>query len=75
MKISCTTVYMLKVVSHYESNIWSKQEYIKLVNKNWPELLDKCRLRGASVEHILTDSEMGGLHKSHINTFVQIAVV
>lgn len=34
--------------------------------------MDKCRLRGASVEHKLTDSEMGGLHKNHINTFVQI---
>lgn len=63
---------MLQVVSHNESNIWSKQEYIKLVNKNWPDLLDTCRLIGASIEQEITDSEMGDLHKSHINTFVQL---
>ncbi|MCR5176036.1 MAG: hypothetical protein K6C05_04230 [Anaerovibrio sp.] len=66
------TVYMLQILPHNAENIWSRQEYLSIVHRNWPSLLGRCKIEGASIDQVLTDKEMGVLQKAQVNTFVAI---
>ena len=67
------TAYFIQIYSHHKKNLYSTQEIIKIVYENWPQLIEKNRIKGAlSLEEEIDDKNYEKLRKAHVTTFTQI---
>lgn len=50
---------------------WSRQEYLQVINRNWPHLLDPCELQGVTGDSI-PDSGRKELQRKNANVVTEI---
>lgn len=68
-----TDAYFVDIRPHYdpEQLLWVRQELLKIVHSNWPELIKPCVLKWALGDE-LTDKQKDELRKKNINHIPQI---
>ena len=57
--------YFVDVRPHQEKFLWVRQDLLKIVHSNWPELIESNILRGVKGT-VLTDEELAGLREKGI---------
>ncbi|MGX5817166.1 hypothetical protein ACWKWU_03170 [Chitinophaga lutea] len=57
------TAYFLNIQEHSQSNAWSNTDLIRIMQKNWPTLLEDREVRGTKFAPHLSDEEIGVLRK------------
>lgn len=62
--------YLLQIYPHNKPNLYSTQEMIKIIDNNWPELIEKNKING-NLSISITDAEYAKLRKANVSTFVQ----
>ncbi len=62
--------YLLQIYPHNKPNLYSTQEMIKIIDNNWPELIEKKKING-NLSVSITDAEYAKLRKANVSTFVQ----
>ena len=70
--ITNDTFYFIQTYKHKEKYVFSKQEMIRIIDANWPKLLDLYRIRNASLTQSISDSEYNALRDANVCTFVEI---
>lgn len=66
------TMYFLKTTPHKNMN-WSEQDLIRIMADNWPEMMERYRLRGVdSLTKTISDEEYSTLRKNNINAAVDL---
>lgn len=71
--ITDTCVYMIQIYHHRENFLYCKQEFLKIVEKNWPELLEAHRLKEVtSLAEQFDDEQYEKIREAHATTFVQL---
>ena len=64
-------VYFVDVRPHRDPLVWFRQDLLKILYSNWPELVESNVLHGVKGT-VLTDEEKQKLRKKNINNAVQI---
>lgn len=68
-----TTVYLIQVYPHADSDLYSKKDMLVILQKNWPELLEQFRVPGfVQLNENLTDHEYGEIRKAKAISFVEL---
>lgn len=68
-----TTVYMIQIYKHKSKDLYSKQELLRIIYNNWPDIIEQYRIPGAvELTAKLNDHEYGMLRKAHISSFVEL---
>ena len=64
---------MIQVYPHNEAFLYSKQEMVKILRANWPELLERFHLKNVSglLEHY-DDRTYEQIRKAHMTTFLEL---
>lgn len=62
--------HLIQIYPHNKPHLYSTQEMIKIIDKNWPELLKRNLIKGDLTVSI-NDADYDELRKAHITTFVQ----
>ncbi|MGG1535115.1 hypothetical protein [Brevibacillus agri] len=58
-------IYFLEVLPHKQKDLWGNKEFLRIVNKNWPHLLEPFRIPDAiSITPDLTEREIIDARKS-----------
>jgi hypothetical protein len=67
------SAYLINVYRHKETNIWSKQELLRIIKQNWPVLLEDFHLKTCiGLETTISDEEYGELREVGMNSGIQI---
>lgn len=65
-------VYMIQIYAHNEKYLYSKQEMLKIVENNWPELLEPHRIKGCTrVQETFDDETYSKLRNAHVGIIIQ----
>lgn len=68
-------LYMIQIYPHdsrKEPFLYAKQELVRIVERNWPQLLEPYRIPGASeLTEKLDDEAYDRIHKAHATTAIQ----
>ena len=62
--------HLIQIYPHNKPHLYSTQEMIKIIDKNWPDLLKRNLIKGDLTVSV-NDAEYDELRKAHITTFVQ----
>lgn len=65
-RVTDDTIYCISVLPH---GVWSRQEMVATLHKNWPDTIAQFRIRGIVPEN-LTDDDIRRLRKGNVNAFV-----
>lgn len=65
-----STIYLLDIVKHKKKNVFEDIEYLKIIKRNWEDLLEPYKIPDRCCEEIdnPTNKEMKTLRSSNINT-------
>lgn len=58
-----TIAYFLDMQLHKEKDVWSKKEFIRIIQRNWPESIADREMPGMVFDPNLNDNEIGILRK------------
>lgn len=65
------TVYFIKVDKHRD--LWTKQELVRILADNWPEMMERYRIKGAvSLTEEISDADYKILRRANVNTLVDL---
>lgn len=64
VKVTIDKVYFIDILNHNEKNVFAKQELLKVLDRNWPFLLEKYRLHGINACTSYTDEEINKRRKN-----------
>lgn len=65
--------YFVDVRHHNEQTVFAKKEFIKIIQDNWPEILEGSQIKDAvGVSHDCTDEEIAKLRKAGINVLIAV---
>lgn len=57
----------------YDHKSWTKQELIEIIHRNWPESIEKFRIKGINgISRIPTEQDIYALRKGHVNYVIKI---
>lgn len=71
--VTDTDMYLLQVYEHNDPLLYWRREIIKILNANWPELLDKFRLKEVhSLAEKFDDEQYKQLREAHISTLIEL---
>lgn len=63
-------VYAINVYKHGD---WTKQSMLQIAYENWPELLERYRVKGVvGMARSLSDDDIKSLRAGHVNTFIEL---
>lgn len=67
------TVYFIQIYPHSKKHLYSTQEMVAIIHKNWPNLISRYKIKGVlcGTEQI-TDERYDMLRKNGISTFVDL---
>lgn len=67
------TVYALQIYDHNAEHLYCKQEMVRIMRDNWPELLEDNRIQGfARLQEEIDDEKYEMLRQAHISSFVDL---
>lgn len=61
--------YFINIMPH---GSWAKHELIKIIHNNWPETIEKFRIKAIYSEKKYTDSEISILRKAGVYTLIEV---
>ncbi|WP_139165228.1 hypothetical protein [Butyrivibrio sp. INlla16] len=65
--------YMIQTYDHSDENLYCKQEMVRILRDNWPEITEKTHLQGVTeLTEKITDSDYKVLRHEHISTLVEL---
>jgi len=71
--VSDEAVYFLNVFSHIKPNLWTHIELIRIIDNNWPDLIEKYRLQGITrLAEKLDDEKYAILRNANLSSFVEL---
>ncbi|MBR5337765.1 MAG: hypothetical protein IK152_07255 [Lachnospiraceae bacterium] len=71
--VSGEVVYLLQVYRHDKIDLYSQQEIIRILEENWPEVIENNRIPGAvKLTQKINDHEYALLREAHVSTFVEL---
>ena len=71
--VTDTDMYLLQVYEHQDPLLYWRKELVKIINDNWPELLDKFHLKEVQgLTEEFDDEQYKQLREAHITTFVEL---
>lgn len=71
--VSEEAVYLLKVYRHDTKDLYSQQKMLRILEENWPEVIEKYRIPGAiEIIQRLNDHEYALLREAHVSSFVEL---
>lgn len=71
--VTGTDMYLLQVYEHKDPLLYWRRELVRILNDNWPELLDKFHLkevRGLTEE--FDDEQYKQLREAHVTTLIEL---
>lgn len=69
--VTHTTMYFLQVYPHNMPYVYSKQELLKIIYRNWPEIMEQYKLQARLTEDI-SDEKYDKIRKKHMMSLVEI---
>lgn len=67
------TVYFLNVVSHKKINLWTTQNFIRILADKWPDMMEKYRMQGVvATDFSVTDAEYASLRNVNVNSSIDL---
>jgi len=67
------TCYFIDVRDHDEGNVFARRDLIRILQNNWPQLLEPYCIKDATgVEVELTDAEIDQLHRVNVNVVFMV---
>lgn len=64
--------YLIQIYPHKADNLYCRQEMIRIIENNWPQLLESHKLKGVvSLSEIFSDEAYSQIRKAHVTSFVQ----
>lgn len=67
------TAYLIQIYPHNKANLYSTQDMVRIIYDNWPQLIEKNRLKDIiRLGQDIDDEAYAKLRKANISTFVQI---
>lgn len=71
--VTDSTAYFIQVYPHAKEYLYSTKEMVAIIHNNWPELVDRYRLKGViCCSEEITDEGHDMLRKNGISTFVDL---
>ena len=66
-------IYMIQVYPHREAHLYCKKELLRIIEANWPELLERSLIKEAVRLTVqLEDEQYEVLRDAHISSFVEL---
>lgn len=66
--------YFIRTIPHSGvANMWSLQDCLECINKNWPELITPFELKGVAQVTVFTDGNIAALRKHNGNVLVTLS--
>lgn len=72
VKIDETTVYFITVVPHKKRNVWTLNKYIEIIYDNWPEMIEKFKLKDIRLSEHITEEQRTQFRKAHGFVFTEL---
>lgn len=64
--------YFIQIYPHNKSNLYSTQEMVKIIDRNWPQLIARHQIKDViSLERYVDDASYEQLRNSNVSSFVQ----
>ena len=72
-KVTADTIYMIQVYDHNAEDVFSREELIRILADNWPEVIERYHIKGARelTEHF-DDHDYSEIRKGRIQSFVEL---
>ena len=71
--ITDEVMYMIQIYHHRTKDLYSRQEIMRILHDNWPELLEPFRFQDAiELKETYSDHQLGQIRQSHAMTLLQI---
>ena len=65
--------YMIQIYSHKTPDLYSRQEMVRILRDNWPELLEPYHVKGVTgLSEKMDDHAYGEIRNQHMLTFVDL---
>lgn len=65
--------YIIQIYPHDTVDLYSRQDIVRILHTNWPEVISRYRIKGVeSLPEEIDDHQYGQLRDSHISTFVEV---
>lgn len=71
--VTADCIYMIQIYPHREAHLYAKKELLRIIEANWPELLEKHRIKGGL--HLTVQLDDGGyeaLRNAHVSSFAEL---
>lgn len=65
-------VYFIDIVRHNTNNVFSRKDLLRIINNNWPEILEPHVMRITGSGSTYSDKDIDELRKAGINTVIEI---
>lgn len=69
VKFDQENAYFIQILDHKS---FSDQELVRIMHRNWPEMMKRYRMNGFQLEHPLTNENIHELRKLGGNTFIEV---
>jgi hypothetical protein len=73
-RVTNDCLYMIQIMDHGPGaeDVWSKQEIVEIIHRNWPDSIRQYRIKGIELERKATDSEIKQLRGAGILTMLEM---
>lgn len=73
-RVTNDCLYMIQIMDHGPStgDVWSRQELVEIIHRNWPDSIRQFRIRGIQLEWKASDSEIKQLRGAGILTMLEM---
>jgi hypothetical protein len=73
-RVTSDSLYMIQIMDHGPGagDVWSKQEIVEIIHRNWPESIKQYRLRGTALEKKPSDSDIKELRGAGVLTTLEM---
>lgn len=71
--VTADCIYMIQIYPHREAHLYVKKELLRIIEANWPEFLEKHRIKGGFHLTVQLDDEgYEALRNAHVSSFVEL---
>jgi hypothetical protein len=68
-RVTDDSVFAIQIYTH---GAWSKREIVEILHRNWPDSIERYRVKGITLQTQFTDREIGNLRDAGVQAFIQV---
>lgn len=72
VRIDDENVYFITIVDHNEKNVWSLKRYIEIIKANWPQTIERHRMKEVHLLEKMSDEDYAKCRKANATTFIEL---